>query len=213
MTESKWTIKGRSFTNCNCAYGCPCQFNALPTNGHCHAVVAVAVDEGHHGGVRLDGLKFATVVTWPGPIHEGKGQVVPLVDRKATPEQRDALLRIMGGEDTEPGATIFQVFSATFETVHEPVLADIEFDIDLDGRTATLKVPGVIEARGEPIRNPITGELHQARIELPQGFEYTRAEVGRGWTATSGAIKLAIKDAHAHFARLHMTQSGVVHSS
>jgi hypothetical protein len=210
MTESKWTIKGRTFTNCNCAYGCPCQFNALPTHGNCHAVVAVAIDEGHHGEVRLDGLKFATVVTWPGPIHEGKGEVVPIVDRKAAPEQREALLRIMSGEDTEPGATIFQVFSATFETVHEPVFADIQFDMDVDRRTARLTVPGMIDARGEPIRNPVTDQPHRARIDLPQGFEYARAEVGRGWAATSGAIELSINDAHAHFAGLHMTQSGVV---
>ena len=26
----KWEIKGREFGNCNCDYGCPCQFNALP---------------------------------------------------------------------------------------------------------------------------------------------------------------------------------------
>jgi hypothetical protein len=211
MPDAKWTIKGHGFTNCNCAYGCPCQFNALPTHGKCHAVVCVAIEDGHHGEVRLDGLRFATVVAWPGAIHEGNGQVVPIVDRKATPEQRECLLRIMSGEDTEPGATIFQVFSSTFETVHEPIFAEIEFEIDVDARTATLKVPGVIEARGEPIRNPVTGEAHQVRIDLPHGFEYALAEVGRGWATTSGAIQMSLKDSHAHFTRMHMTQSGVVH--
>jgi hypothetical protein len=120
----------------------------------CGGLVCVAIDEGHHGDVRLDELKFATVVAWPGAIHEGKGQVVPIVDRKATQEQRESLLRIMSGEDTEPGATIFQVFSTTFETVHEPIFADIGFEVNVDGRTATLNSPGIIEARGEPIRNP-----------------------------------------------------------
>ena len=33
-----WEIKGREFGNCNCDYSCPCQFNALPTHGHCHAI-------------------------------------------------------------------------------------------------------------------------------------------------------------------------------
>jgi hypothetical protein len=211
MPDAKWTIKGHGFTNCNCAYGCPCQFNALPTHGKCHAVVCVAIEDGHHGEVRLDGLKFATVVAWPGAIHEGNGQVLPIVDRNATPEQRECLLRIMSGEDTEPGATIFQVFSSTFETVHEPIFAEIEFEIDVDERTATLKVPGVIEARGESIRNPVTGEAHQVRIDLPHGFEYAQAEVGRGWATTSGAIQMSLKDSHAHFTRMHMTQSGVVH--
>ena len=34
---STWFIKGREFVHCNCAYGCPCQFNALPTHGNCQA--------------------------------------------------------------------------------------------------------------------------------------------------------------------------------
>ena len=42
MTEVQWEFKGREFINCNCAYGCPCQFNALPTDGTCRAVVRVS---------------------------------------------------------------------------------------------------------------------------------------------------------------------------
>jgi hypothetical protein len=38
MADTKWSIKGREFVNCNCSYGCPCQFNGLPTHGHCQAV-------------------------------------------------------------------------------------------------------------------------------------------------------------------------------
>ncbi len=210
MTDVKWTIKGKEFTHCNCAYGCPCQFNALPTHGNCHAVVGIEIAEGRHGTTRLDGLKIAGVFSWPGPIHEGKGQVVPIVDQRATPEQRNALLRIMSGQDTVPGATIFQVFSTTFEKVHDPIFAPIEFQVDVDGRTARLRVPGVVDARGEPILNPVTGHQHRARIDLPSGFEYTLAEIGRGWAKTSGPIELTLEDSHAHFADLHMTESGVV---
>jgi hypothetical protein len=210
MPDTKWTIKGHEFVHCNCAYGCPCQFNARPTQGDCRAVIGITIAEGHHGTTRLDGLKIAAVATWPGAIHEGRGQIVPVVDARATPEQRESLLRIMSGEDTEPGATFFQVFSTTFEKIHEPVFAEIQLDVDVDGRTANLKVPGVIDARGEPIRNPVTGDKHQARIDLPRGFEYIVAEVGRGWATTSGAIKLDLQDSHAHFAHLHMNQSGVV---
>src|SRR5207249_542327 len=38
MAETRWMLKGREFGNCNCAYGCPCQFNALPTYGHCYGL-------------------------------------------------------------------------------------------------------------------------------------------------------------------------------
>ena len=211
MTDTKWTIKGREFVHCNCAYGCPCQFNALPTNGDCRAVAAIEIDQGKHGDTPLDGLRIAAIWSWPGPIHEGDGQVVPIVDERASPEQREALLRIMSGEDTVPGATIFAVFATTYSKVHDPVFAPIDFSVDVDGRTALLIVPGVIEARGEPIVNPVSGEEHRARINIPDGFEYETAEVGRGWAETKGALAISLADSHAQFAPLHMTESGLVH--
>lgn len=211
MPDTEWTIEGREVVHCNCAYGCPCQFNARPTHGDCHAVLGVAIDSGHHGDTRLDGLRIAAIVSWPGAIHEGRGHIVPIVDERATPEQRTALLRIMSGEDTEPGATFFQVFSTTYEKVHDPVFARIEVEVDVDARTARIEVPGMIDARGEPIINPVTGNPHRARIDLPAGFEYAQAEVGRGWARTSGPIEHDLKDSHAHFAPLRMNQSGIIH--
>lgn len=211
MPETEWTIKGREFVHCNCAYGCPCQFNALPTHGKCEAVAAIEIEEGRHGETRLDGLRIAMILAWPGPIHEGGGQVVPIVDERADEDQREALLRIMSGLDTEPGATLFQVFSTTFDKVHDPVFAPIEFELDVDGRSAKLLVPGWIDARGEPLRNPVTGEEHRARINLPEGFEYDTCEVGRGWGEAEGPVMVSLQDSHAQFAKLHMTQSGIVH--
>ena len=41
-----WHIKGRQFGNCNCNYGCPCQFNAPPTDNYCHGIGAFLIDEG-----------------------------------------------------------------------------------------------------------------------------------------------------------------------
>ena len=211
MTDVRWTLKGLEFVHCNCAYGCPCQFNALPTNGDCRAVAAIDIEEGHHGETPLDGLRIAVVLAWPGPIHEGDGQALPIVDERASPEQREALLRIMSGEDTVPGATFFQVFATTYSKVHDPIFARIDFEVDVERRQARLVVPGVIEARGEPIRNPVSGEEHRARINLPNGFEYDVAEIGRGWAETRAPLSISLADSHAQFARLHITESGVVH--
>jgi hypothetical protein len=211
MADTTWTIQAREFIHCNCDYGCPCQFNGRPTHGNCCAVLGFEIDHGFHGTTPLDGLRVAAIFAWPGAIHEGNGAVQPIIDRHATPAQRDALLRIISGLDTEPGATVFQVFSATFDTVHEPIDAEIEFEVDIDARTARLVVDGLIDSRGEPIRNPVTGAAHRALIELPNGFEFIRAETGRGWTNTEGHIKLTIADSHSHFAHLNLTQSGVIH--
>jgi len=209
MSNVKWTIKGREFMQCNCAYGCPCQFNALPTHGDCRAIVAFQIDEGYHGDTRLDDLQFAMIAAWPGAIHEGNGEAVPIIDERASPGQREALIRIISGEDSEPGATIFQVFSATFEKVHDPIFTQIDFKVDVEERTARVNIVGLVESRGEPIVNPMSGETHRARITLPEGFEYDVCEVGRGWTEAQGAVKLKLADSHAQFAVLHLTESGV----
>jgi hypothetical protein len=39
-TKNKLRIAGEEVGNCNCTWGCPCQFNALPTTGHCEAFLA-----------------------------------------------------------------------------------------------------------------------------------------------------------------------------
>jgi hypothetical protein len=210
MADVKWKIRAREFVNCNCAYGCPCQFNALPTHGNCQAVAGMEIEEGFHGDTRLDGLRFVGIFRWPGPIHEGKGEAAVVIDDRASPAQREALLRILTGQDTAPGATIFQVFSTTFEKLHEPIFAPIDFASDVDARKGRLVVPGITEGRGEPIVNPVTGAEHRARIDLPNGFEYTLAEVGRGWTKTSGPIKFELNDSYAQFARIHLCETGVV---
>lgn len=211
MSMISWEFKGREFTNCNCAYGCPCQFNALPTHGDCKAVVSIQIDKGHHGNTSLDGLRFGGIFAWPGPIHLGNGEVQPIVDKRANEAQRESILRIMSGQDTEPGATIFNVFAATYAKVHTPVFADIDLSIDVQKRRAKVAVAGLVEVRGEPIVNPVTGAEYRGRIDLPNGFEYSLAEMGRGWSKTQGAIKLDLADSYGQFAELHLSQSGIVH--
>jgi len=210
MADVQWTIKGKEFVNCNCAYGCPCQFNALPTHGFCEAVGGFQIDQGVHGQTRLDGLKFVGIFHWPGPIHEGKGEAAVVIDQRATSQQRESLLRIITGQDTEPGATVFQVFSTTLEKVHEPLFAPIEFEVDVERRKARLVVPGITEGRGEPIVNPITGQEHRARIDLPAGFEYSIAEVGRGWSTATSPMKVTLNDTYGQFANIHLSGQGVV---
>jgi hypothetical protein len=205
-----WSIKAREFANCNCNYGCPCQFNAPPTYGNCLVVSGMQIDQGHHGETRLDGLRFVAISRWPGPIHEGKGEGVVVIDERASEPQRAALLRIVSGQDTEPGATIFQVFAATFDKLHEPIFAPIDFEVDIDARKGRLVVRGVTEGRGEPIKNPITGAEHRVRIDLPDGFEYLLAEIGRGWTTVSRPMQFKLDDSYAQFAHVNLCQSGIL---
>src|SRR6266498_5889547 len=86
----------------------------------------------------------------------------------------------------------------------------IEFELDIAARRARLVVPGVSEGRGEPILNPVTGTQHRVRIDMVDGFEYTLAEIGRGWSKTSRPFQLELADSYGQFAEIHLSQSGIV---
>ena len=57
----QWMVRGVEYGNCNCAYGCPCQFNQPPTYGNCRAMDATHIEEGHFGDVKLDGLTCSKI--------------------------------------------------------------------------------------------------------------------------------------------------------
>jgi hypothetical protein len=206
-----WELHGMEFGNCNCDYGCPCQFNALPTHGQCRAVVFFRIDRGHFGKVQLDGRKMALIASWPGPVHQGQGTMQPVIDVTADSAQRDALLKILTGQETDPMATFFAVYAAMCSTIHEPVFTEIVFDADMEGRMARCEAVGIAIGRGEPIRNPVTLAEHRVRINLPNGFEYLQNEVGRGWSTSLGKVPMKLQDTYAQWCELHLNRHGVIH--
>lgn len=208
MGYIKWRMQGPEITNCNCDWGCPCQFNALPTHGDCRAMVAMRIDKGHFGDISLDGLLWLGMFAWPKAIHEGNGEAFVIIDERANPKQREALLTILSGAETEPGATIFNVFAATLTKMHEPVFMPIAFEVDIEERRGRVRVDGLINTAVEPIRNPVTGEEHRVRVVLPRGFEYLEAEYASGDTTASGPLTLGWTSSHAHLAMLDLSTQG-----
>lgn len=208
---SYWEFTGRELVNCTCEYGCPCQFNALPDKGHCYAVAAIQIDQGKYGDTALDGLKIGAIFKWPGAIHEGNGEALAFVDERASEEQREALLKIMTGQDTDPFATMFAVYASTVSKMHEPVFTAIDFEVDVDGRRGRLAIPGYVEMTGEPIRNKVSGEEARAQIVLPAGFEYEVADIGSASSRTTGGpMQVTIDDKYGQFAHLHLSSHGPI---
>lgn len=205
-----WRLKGRELANCNCEYGCNCQFGALPDKGGCQAVFGMAIDEGFHGETDLSGLNIAAVFRWPGPIHDGKGECAAFVDQRANQQQRNALLTIMTGGDTDHFATVFAVFASTIETMHEPGFVPIEFEVDVEKRRGRLRIPGHVEMDAEPIRSPVDGLEIRAQIRLPEGFEYEVAEVGSGTSRSIAPMQLEHSASYGQFAHLHLDSHGLV---
>lgn len=213
MASTDWKLEGLNLNVCNCDYSCPCQFNARPTHGHCRAAAVIRIDRGHFGKTSLDGVKFAALLAWPGAIHEGGGEAQLIVDEDADDDQVEAVRALVHGEETEPGATIFNVFTNVIDTYHELQRKPIEVEADLEARTGHFEVPGVIRGRTEPISNPVTGEPHRARLTLPDGFEYHEAEFASSDVVTEdSAIPLQWNDSHAHISRLDWTPSGPAHA-
>lgn len=210
MAMADWRLEGVEFATCNCNWGCPCQFSSPPTHGKCEAVVSMRIDKGHFENQVLDGLCWVGTFAWPGAIHEGNGRCQVFIEERATPEQRMALLTILSGAETVPGATVFQVFSTTLSEMFEPRFVPIELEIDVDGRTARTRIADVLEATGEPIRNPVTGAPQRARLTLPDGFEFTEAEMASGSFSTQSDIRISSPRGHAHLAHLRFTGQGVV---
>ncbi|RVE99276.1 DUF1326 domain-containing protein [Sinorhizobium meliloti] len=206
MTD--WELHGMEFGNCNCSYGCPCQFNALPTHGHCQAIGFFTIARGNFGAAKLDGLNMAIAVAWPGAVHEGRGVMQPIIDERADDAQRRALFSILTGEETDPMATFWAVYTAMCETVCDPIYTAISIDVDMKARRAKCKAESVAIGRGEPIVNPVTGEEHRVGILLPNGFEYERNEVGRGWSSSFTGVPLNLEDSYAHWCELHFNQHG-----
>jgi hypothetical protein len=181
-----WRLAGEEVTSCNCAWGCPCQFNARPTHGQCEAIINVDIHEGHYGDTDMGGLRFSRVLWWPGAVHEGGGTRQMIVDDRADDAQLAAIERLESDLDSHP---FFGIYGSMTPTRYDTVRAPIEFELDRENRTARVSIGEIAEVRVEPIRNVVTGLEHRARIDLPNGFEYHQAEMGN-----TISVKIALRE-------------------
>ena len=208
--KDRWMIRGAMFVNCNCAWGCPCQFGARSTNGFCEAIGVGHIEEGYFNETKLDGLNWILIVKWPGEIAEGNGRSQAIIDESADLAQREALGKILHGESTTPGATHFYVFNSTMSEVLNNLYSPMKVSIDVDARQANIKADGLVESKGTPITDPFSQKPVRARINLPDGFEYTVAEMGTGTSNVTADLKLEFKGSYGQFSILHVNQDGLI---
>lgn len=100
-SATDWSIKGELFLNCSCTVFCPCVVSLgahPPTEGHCHAWMAIAIDEGHYEGESLVGLNVGLLVDIPGRMGEGNWRVAAYVDERASGKAYNGILQIFSGQ-------------------------------------------------------------------------------------------------------------------
>jgi hypothetical protein len=200
MTE--WYIEGEWFKNCNCDPGCPCDFNQRPTKGYCEGMAAMRITKGHFDKVDLAGVMWGGIVHWPGPIHEGNGELQPFVDSSASAEQLDAIFQIASGKH---GDTFMEVLNFVCPTIHEPVIAPVEWEFDLASRSGRVRVGESLETEVETLRGIAPPDPYRILVRIPNGMEYTgpneEAETALATKIVArGPIEFEITNGHSSMA-------------
>lgn len=174
-TATKWQLTGTLLIACNCDYGCPCNFNAPPSRGHCEGQWLWHVERGGVGDVALDGLSWTVTADWPGAIHEGGGRAITFYDERADAQQREAIASLVRGERGGP----WGIFINTYELVD---IRPLPFDLRLDGLQSSAVVGDAMTLRLATIENPVTGaEVHPGAV-MPEGLVCKEASFGRSET-------------------------------
>ena len=172
LTPGRWQLTGTAYIACNCDFGCPCNFNAMPSRGFCEGGWTWHVDAGSVDEVRLDGLNFSVFVKWPGAIHHGNGEGVILVDERASDAQRDAIGALVSGKFGGP----WGVLAWTWPTVHGPKA--VPYHVHTDGVHSSVAAGDCMQLESTTIKNPVTGADTHPGIVLPEGLIVKGAGLG-----------------------------------
>lgn len=207
-------VRSNTFGNCNCATNCGCQFNLPSTYGNCQFIEGGHIEEGFFNEVSLAGLNWVFAIIWPGEIAEGNGKQQIIIDDRADAEQREALRKIVQGEAGEPGSNHFSVFGSTCSEVLDTLYLPIDYEIDIEARTARLKVANLIDATGAPLINDFDdSEFHIALQRSAGSFEFLHAELGQGSATMSGPLAMELDSSYAQFCVHHYNQDGLVRAA
>lgn len=192
-TTTAWRLKGIGYEFCNCQPGCTCNFSGFPTSpdGSCKAAVANHISEGFCGDVQFNDIKAVAILDWPRAIHDGGGKAVFVVPPAVSDEQLGCMAQIFTGQ---LGGLPWSILGTTFE-VAGVVRAEVE--IEDNGIESGFRIPGVGEARGTSLRNPVTNEAHGVSIVLDSGFIWKVGECGQGsFEVEAEGIRLDFNDSN-----------------
>lgn len=190
-TLTMWQLKGTGYEFCNCQPGCTCNFNGFPTSsdGSCKAAVANRFVEGSCGDVDLSDVTVLAIIDWPKAIHNGDGKAVFVVPPAVSDEQLDSLAQIYTGR---LGGMPWAILGPTFEVAG---IVRAEVDLDEAGMNSGFRVPGVGEAKGGTLKNPVTGDDHLVSIVLDTGFIWKQGDCGQGsFDVEAQGLHLAFED-------------------
>jgi hypothetical protein len=180
-------IDGIGVFQCQCpSHGCPCQTNGPPKHGTCYAADFAHINKGRYGKVRLDGLNVVLVGNLV-DANPARLFSTLYLDSKATPDQHDALLKMMenlnGQYVSLPGEQ-----AVPFNRVTTTAFS---FSVSPDRTTYALVIPGILEEKaalkrdssGEPLSTIVAMDTWSNVVQNADNllFKYHDTEVGKSW--------------------------------
>ena len=185
-----WSLRAEYVETCNCDFGCPCNFNGFPTYGFCRALTLYSITSANYGDIKLDGIDLVYAASWPKAIHEGNGTARLFISKQTTQAQRDAIVKIFGGQ--AKGSGPFALFAGTLKYFLEPQFVDIEKS--LNGKKSTFSIPSVLDVQLESFKNPVTGEEQDTKLQLPKGFIFQLADACKTKVMKISTVNLNFDD-------------------
>jgi hypothetical protein len=178
----EFQLEGVAIWECQCpAYGCPCQRNGLPTEGMCHAS-DFSIKNGHYGTISLDGLNLALA----GNLVDGTADrlfATLYLDKKATPEQSNALFQIvqyMNNLANQPPVPVRRVkaIPITFYESSERTEYRVEIPNTLHEKVLLRRTKS-----GKPLFTMPAMDLWSNTVHNAENleFKYADAEDGESW--------------------------------
>ena len=202
---TSWRFEADYFTACNCDWGCPCNFNARPTEGRCMGWQAWSVIGGQYGAVSLAGTRFALYYKFPGPVEAGDGMACLYIDGTAGSGQRGAIENIGTGK---AGGGMFELFGQQLVSQWLPTRF-VPIAFRFKGGAGRVQVEGFGEAESELLGYP-DGTLIQPWLELPHGIEFKKGLMtnAKRWWWRDGDLLASYANKYGAVARVTFTQEG-----
>jgi hypothetical protein len=148
--EAEWKIEGTRIIGCCCLAPCPCRINKPPTHCHgCDGIVAVHIERGHIGPVKMDGVNYVLAARTLGEKTDGNWGYAYLSDRMSD-EQVGALKAMLEGEIQAMGVKAKYIVGKLVGIRKVPVT----FEISSDRREIGAVIPGIVEFRTRSIILP-----------------------------------------------------------
>ena len=74
------------------------------------------------------------------------GTMQVIIDERADEAQRKALATVLRGGETEEARTHWWVYRAMSTTVYDPIFKPIDFEVDIERRTARVSIPAKVDS-------------------------------------------------------------------